>query len=798
MENQQNKDIDTSLDIAVIFKEIGRKWYLYLIMIIIAVPGSYLYNKYAVKEYMITSTVLINMKEQVGRNDNRDYLSQDNMGYFGQNVKFTNELLNFSSTPLISKAIGNLNVKVSYYIKSHFNYHDIYLNSPFRVVFDENDLQIVGVKFKIKFLDANKCHIECTGNDVKIYSFIENKDKGLIPEINFDQVVEIGKKVETKFFNFVVLANQDLLEKADKDQEYAFEFNNLFLLARRYKGNLVVSRYNEESSVLNVEFTHSNPNLGIDFIESLTEEYMKLNLDKKNHAATQTINYIDSQIGKIEDSLSITENELQRFRASHQFLNIEEKSRSVQEQLLSLENEKTVLENRIQYYSYLYQNVQQESDELSNLIAPSTMGIEDPLLTNLISELVSYSREKNTIEQNNQQKSPRYSNINIQIENIRNTIGESLNNIINTSNLSLDKVNQRIRALRAEVQKLPGTKRELMGLERKFSVDNEIYTFLLQRRAESEIAKASSLPDNELIEPPVVAGIAKPKKNFIYAAAVILALFLPSIFVLGRILFNTKIINKNDLLRIKDVPFLGSIYHNENKLSDVVFTKNPHSSISESFRTILTNIEFLLPDKKNKIFVITSTFSGEGKSFFALNLAFTLALYNKKVALVDFDLRKPTINKKLGISNNIGVTDFLINKANFHDVIVGSDLEKLDIITSGETPPNPSELIASGNTKELINFLREQYEYVIIDSSPIGLVPDSNYLIDSTDFCLYISRQNYTDIKGFVQNISEIKSRFPNKLATILNDYIVEKSNTDYSYSKKYNTYYGNADKEKK
>jgi len=789
-----NQSIDTSFDIVTVFKEIRKRWLLYGLTLAIALTGAFLYNKYATVKYKIISTILINISEQGNHNVQNDFLSSYGLDYFGGNTTFSNELLSFGSTPLIKKAVSNLDWKVSYYRKSLLKLMDIYPTSPFKVLIVEDHPQIINTLVTITFIDENKCRIQASGKQAAIYDYQKLKTIGEIPEIEFDSIVTIGQKVDNQYYSFVILYDKDYTYDYVKNSKYAFRFNNLSHYSSMFKAELTLSQYNEESSVLNIELIHSNPRLATDFIESLTNEYMKLNIDKKNHAANQTIRYIDSQIGKIEDSLDITESALQDFRVNNQVIDLATKSRTAQEQLLALQNERASLEARVEYYKYLDQYFRQDAADISDLIAPSAMRIEDPLMTNLIQELIGYDSQLATLERNNQQRSPMYKTLQIRIENLNKTINENLTSITKTTTLSLNGIDDRIDMLQHEIQKLPGTNRKLTGLERKYNLNNEIYTYLLQRRAESEIARASYLPDNVVIEPTTVAGIAAPKKKFVYAVAVILALMSASIPVVNVTFFNSKVINKNDLKKFLKIPFIGAIYHNPYQ-DELVYKNHPGSHITESFGTVRTNLDFLNPDVNKQVFLVTSSTSAEGKSFFAANLAHSMAVLMKKVILLDFDLRKPTLSKKMGINANlVGITDYLINQAGIEDIITRGDVN-LDLIFTGKLPPNPTELIYSKRTSELIKNLREMYDCVIIDSPPIGFVPDANYLLDLSDIAIFVTRQNFTDAKALSQTLDDLGSRFPNKIATVLNDYKYYRSSMDFYTYKYYKQYYKDDDK---
>ncbi len=783
--------IDNSVDLIDILKEAKKKWYIYAISLAIFIALAYFYNNTAVKKYKVLSTILMHIKSENSR-DNSDFLSTNSLNYFGRGTTLSNELLTLGSTPLIRKAIKNIDWKVSYYEKQFINYGNIYGFSPFKVVINEQHPQIIDTQIKLKFIDENTFWIQTENSDVNIYDYSIDKTIGKTAEIRIDTIGEVGQIMEGDNYSFIILFEEDKFEPNIKEKDFAFNLNGLAQLSSQIKTELTITPYDVESSVINIEINHSSARLAMDLIKGLTNEYMKSNLEKKNHAALQTINYIDRQIGNIKDSLNITESKLQNFRITHQIVDLETKSRTAQDQLQTLLNDRATLEGQIEYYNYLGEYFKNNSRKTSDLIAPATMGFDNPLLTSLIQELLACNSELNTLKEKNQQRSPRYQTLTIRAENLNKSINENIKNISNSSELTLNNLNSRINSLRSEIQKLPGTSRKLSGLERKYNVDNEIYTFLLQRRAESEIARASSLPDNEIIEPATIIGVAEPKTNFIYLAAILLSLLLPSIPVLANTLFNTRIMNKSELKRIKNVFFAGGVFHKPDSSSDLIFKDYPGSIVAESVRSVCSNLDLLNPNSHRQVFLVTSSYTGEGKSFFATNLAYALANSNKKVALVDFDLRRPTIHKKLNYDQKLpGVTEFLTGQENFETIINRSDYKKLDFVFSGKLPPNPNELVISEETEKLYNQLRDRYDYIVIDTPPIGIVSDVNHLLKLSDIAIFVVRQNFTSIHGFEQAISDAIKRFPGKITTILNDYKYARSNSDFYSYKSYKNYYG-------
>ena len=301
----QNNLIDTSVDITDFFKEVKKKWVLYIVSLVVFLSLAYIYNNTAVKKYKVGSTILINIKED--NNKDSDFLSTNSLNYFGRNTTFSNELQAFGSTPLIRKALSSMEWKVSYYEKRLFGFKNIYAESPFKIIINEKNPQIINTKIELKFIDENTCSIVTENSNVELYNYEKLKKIGIVSDIEINKIVQVGQMIEEENYSFIILFDEDKFEADIKDKVYAFELNSLSELSNQIKSKLTLSPLDVESSVINIELIHSNSRFAMEFIQNLTDKYMLSNLEKKNHAALQTINYIDRQIGNIKDSLNITE-----------------------------------------------------------------------------------------------------------------------------------------------------------------------------------------------------------------------------------------------------------------------------------------------------------------------------------------------------------------------------------------------------------------------------------------------------------------------------------------------------------
>jgi len=785
VENKKSDSQNLNIDVGAIVKLVLKNWYLFGIVLFIALLSAFLFNKFAAPVFQVGSSVLFK-KENNRSVEPSGFL--EGFQLFREEKDFQNEIQVMQSTPLILEVIRNLNFNVSYFVKEDylpkkflFTIKEIYNSSPFVVIFDENKPQPVGTKFYVNLLNEEEFVISLNSEEVDIYDYRTERVLYTIPKLSLAERHKYGEEIKGNYFSFKVLLNSNYEKKEFEGKDLYFLFNNISNLTGQLKNSLLVEPINEDVTVARVLFEGPNIAKAIDFVNGLNNEYLQQNLDKKNYLAFSTIEYIDRQLENITDSLSYTEQELQNFRRNYEVMDISDKANRIYTQQQLLDNEKAELLTRLTLYQQMDSYFELNKDS-SDLLAPSAMGIDDTNLNGLIQELTTFNSEKNTLIKNNQGRSPRIQALNIQIDNLKKTISENIKYIIHTSEVQLNDINNRLRQLQYEINRLPQTQRRLLGIERKFNLNNAIYTFLLEKRAEAQIAEASNLPDSDIIEPAQVITQVYPKKTRNYLLAFIAGVFFPALFLQIKKSLNRKITDKQELEKISPIPVAGRIIHNQED-SNVVFIKNPSAPISDSFRALKTNIDFYFQSEESTTILVTSGMAQDGKSFSALNLASVYARNNFKTALLGFDLRKPSsIYEEFNIENLVGLSSYLTNRAKLDDIIINTSIENLDIIQAGEIPPNPLELITSFKTGTLISELKHFYDILIIDSPPVGFLPDALLLMKYADLILFIVRHNFTYKKIIIDSLHELEQKKINNLFLVYNDERIDKMERKYGY----------------
>ncbi|HJZ39119.1 MAG TPA: polysaccharide biosynthesis tyrosine autokinase [Bacteroidales bacterium] len=778
IQKRQRDLIDPDYYIALI----RRFWRQVMICAVLGVAIAFMVNFFTIPVYRVGSSILIRDDENGIPATSSSMLQ--GFGIIPTENRFQNELVILQSSPLIEATVSKMNIAVSYFNKRRFVTRELYKTSPFVVILNQSHPQLISHRFAIKIIDDQTFRISIRGTDLELYSFDSQKVMDIVPEIRYSDVTTFDSTITTEYFSFKVIRNENFDPADSRSGKLSFELHSLKNLIRRYKLTLDIAPDDIETSVAALTLESTVPLKDIDFLQSLSQSYLDRNQDKKNHISVKTIEYIDNQLNIISDSLRTAEENLQRYRTRNQVMDISLKTGRIYDQMSDLESQKAELMVKYKYYQYINDYFSKNKEVSEELIAPSSMGIDDPLLNNLIQELIQLNAERSRLIENNQEKSPYLRTLNIKIENLMNTISENIKYILNTAEISLQDINARIERLNFEVNKLPRTERELFGYERKFNLNDAIYTFLLEKRAEAQIAKASYLPDAEIIEPAGIMGSRpiSPNKKLNLLLGLIFGLILPVAFIQAREILQNRISSRSDLERLTDVPVLGFVYKNNKAISNVVHSF-PKSHIAESFRILRSGLDYFNNDKEKKTILITSTFGQEGKTFISVNLATSLALMKKRTVLVGFDLRKPMLFERLNLKNDNGLSSYLSGQEKLEKIIQKSGVENLDVITAGPIPPNPSELIASKKTDELLERLKEKYDYIFIDTPPIGILSDTYFLMDKADVNIYVVRENYTPKREFTTVINKLEEKNYKHLCIVYNDHqLVKKTRYGYDY----------------
>lgn len=761
-----------NIDIQKLFLKILAHWYWFALTVFISISAAYFINRYSDPVFRLNSFVLIQDKENTLSGGIESILEEQGILRRTRKKVVENEMAVIRSNKLVKETIQQLpEFYVSYYSVGRIRTIERYKESPFHVVYDTTKENLYGVPIYVKLLNNSEYLIQI------------DKDKVLNKKMKF------GELYQSKNFSFIINKNEgfNIEEIHSTQRQYFFIINKLSDLVKIYKNKISITTTDKKSTVIEISTTGLVPKKEVDFINKLLDVYIQNGLSEKNLIAQNTINFIDEQLSEITDSLSENENNLKAFRQTHNLIDISKEGSALYERLTYAQKQKSELLIKKSYLEYLKKYLSQNTD-LTQIVIPSSIGIDDPALLELIRQLISLYQEKNNFLITATEKNPAYEAVINKISQTRKLLIENNEMLLRSTELNLAEIENNIKFIESGFKKLPATEKEYINIQRKYKLNDQIYTYLLTKRAEAGIAKASNIPDNKILDYASIDTRVQiaPRYSLNYIIAIVLGLLLPLIIILLVDFFNTTI---NDISEVESkvkVPIIGIVGHNHKNI-DFVVSQSPKSTIAESFRTIRTNIQYLHPDKnfKSHIIAITSTVSEEGKTFCAINIASSYALLGKKTLLMGLDLRRPRIHETIQVANNIGISTYLLGETKLENIIIPTSQEHLFFIPTGPVPPNPAELLESQKMQNLIETLKDMFEIVVIDTPPVALVTDALLISRFSHTNIFVIRQNYSK-KNVINFLNTVKNSYSHTLLTLLINDVKINSYYGKSYS-----YYG-------
>lgn len=762
LQNRPQYQEEETLDLKVIIIKILSYWYLFAIGIVVALILGFIYNRYTPSVYQTSASVFIK-EDKMGI----DPTSMMTGLTFKSNINIDNEIGILQSFSLKERTIKELEFfNVSYYLKGRVATRELYKETPFNVELDYDTAQIVGVNYQIEFIDNGQYRLKSKEGRKSVYDYNKDQNIGVKEVQDFEGVYKLGEWVNNGYNKFRIILNSNYDPDPEDDfvPKYSFTIRSRLSLISEMS-SVSISQSTKNSSILNLSIQGNNINKITDYLNQLLHEYMERNLEQKNLVSENTVIFIDEQLIGIQDSLQKAETDLQIFQEGNDFMDLGAQSQEMFNRLKDIERRKSEFELSIKYYQNLQDYINKNIDDLNKLVVPSAMGIQDQMLNKLVLELVALSSKKAEQLATSTEKNPIVQTIDEQIIQTKKQLLENITNMINNTNVTIEELTNQIMAYEEQIKQLPTTQRAYLGYERKFALNDELYKFLMQKRAEAQIVMASNSPDNSIIDEARVSRARKvaPRSMMIYLVCIVLGCGIPAAFIFLKEILNTKIIERSDVEKITKLPIIGQIPYTSPKASNSSSTfviDSPKSPVSEAFRSIRTNIEYIVKGKDKCIFSVVADSPGIGKTYISINMASIYAMYGKKTALIGMDLRKPRLYQEFGISNKIGISSYLAGKASIDEIIQPSGkLPTLDIVTAGPIPPNPAELIASDRCSELFKELKERYDYIIVDTPPLLWVTDALLLMKHVDTSIFVVRQDVTNKKAFEVVIKDLEQR---------------------------------------
>ena len=738
MDNTKQGTETLVIDIKNIIHIVLRHWWLYLICLGIAIFAGKLYLRYVDFEYSSDTILLIkNTGRSSGVSEQSILLSEAGISAGGKSLD--NEMQILKSLTLMEMVANRLDLNVSYFRIGNVKQTELYTQSPF--LLHSHQLQ-TGIDY---------CSFYLTIFDYETFILKLNEDDENGKKFYF------GVPFETEHGTFQINLNPKIaIVKGD----YRLDITSSLYAAQNYQSKLNIERVGGQnsSSILRLSILDPVAQKTVDILNTLVDVYNIEEIKDENQVYVNTLDFINGRVNSLVGELDSVEGGIQRFKSANELITnsasaslnytLKELRESLQqiseyevkkEMLGSLE---TLLKQKVNY----------------NLI-PSNLIANTPILSGLVIQYNSLAQQHKKLSATASELNPARIGLEEQINDVRDLIMETISGLKSDLQIPIAKVESNIASLKQSMGSVPGIEKRLIEKMRTQAVKEKLYLFLLQKREETALSKAVTTSKTRTIDKArLPGGPIFPKKKMIRAACIALGLIIPSILLLIIGLFKTKIESEESISKYTDIPILGKISWQKTKDS-IVVTKGNRSEVNEMFRLLRTKLSFINPGNPRQKILVTSTIPGEGKTFITINLGIMLALSGKKVLLLGLDLRKPKMGTYLKAKHNIGITNLLVGQNAMSEIIQKSeDNENLSFITSGAIPPNPSELILSDKMSAALKQLEEQYDYILIDTPPIGLVSDALLLRDFADNMIVVVRQDYTK-KEMIKNLEEMNKK---------------------------------------
>jgi tyrosine-protein kinase Etk/Wzc len=782
MDDQYSKNKyveEDTINLREILEKYFRHWKLILACVIIALVIGFLFLKSKVPIYESSATVIVKDEKSGSLSDELSVFSD--LGIMTQRGNIYNEIEILKSRKLLSQVVKELSLNLTIYNKANFLKPDkyYYKNSPINIDFNIPIDEII---------KPTTLELSLNDKNFKIYeTYIDSKGKKIS---EFKGKYKFGDPIETSLGIISINKTQYWNEKNIGD-DIIINITSIDNTVNNYKNNLTIETVNRDASAISIKINGPNKELNDDFLNTLILQHQYQAISDKNIIAINTSRFIDERMKVIETELSNIESMLQSFMTQEKYIDL---NISVQNILAKESNvEKDLINSYIQLK--LAEQIKDYLDkhkDLSSLL-PANLGVENDAINKMTNDYNQLVLQRNNLLLNSSAENPLVTKIDNQLLALRASLNESLNNLITSLKIQTQSLKTNIDKYSSNLASMPASERRYRDILRQQQIKENLYIYLMQKREETEIAMAATVSNIKLVDPAYSSpNPIKPKKIASMFIALLIGLFFPILLIYVRNLFDNKIHTPQDL-EFLDIPILASIP--VNKSNDLIVIKdNVKHHLAEAFRTLRSNLEFIITNKKEKgntIFV-TSTIPGEGKTFISLNLAVSYTLLNAKVLILELDLRAPRIAHYLNMPESKGISDYLKDdNLDINDIIIHSvEYQNLDYINAGTIPPNPSELLQRPRLAELFNFIQKEYDYIVVDNAPIGLVVDSLSIISYADIILYVARAEYLDKRalGFTYNF--IKNKNVKNIALVLNATKARTSSYyDYAYYN-YNYYY--------
>ncbi|OYU85098.1 MAG: sugar transporter [Flavobacterium sp. BFFFF2] len=761
-------------------------WKWFVVGILLALFGAYQLNLRSQKIYQMQALIAVSEENNPLFTSNTSLI----FNWGGTSDKVQTIASTLSSRLHNEAVVSKLGFYIDYLTKEPYFWKDGYGEFPFTVSLTTTQNQPFETPVEVHFTSDKQFDIRFGGsiNTLETIQYQAGSRSSFPISGPITLKGTLGVPIDHPFLHVTLLAT-DLPVQIGKS--YYFKCADFDATVAKYQ-RIKVKIDEKAASILQLSFEGTNKKRLVDYLNTTVETLKLRQLDQKNQFAINTISFIDATLQSMENELKDAGDALKNFSQKNNVVEIERGGEGLQEHFFKFDISKTDIQRKLEYYKTLETYLRKNAD-FSKLPAPTVAGIEDPNLVRNVSKLIDLAVRRSEIGYS--VKSPLfYEQLDNELLSIKKVLVKNVEAAQQALKVDLGQINAKLADAEHTINQLPVAKQEFYKILRKYNLSDNLYTIYLQKRSEALIVKAANLSDVQFIDPAkdTGGGLIGPKEGVNYLVALLLGIFVPllSLFVLFYI--NNSILNIDDLQLLTQLPIIG-VVGVKNTQSNLSVFEQTKSALAESFRAVRTSLQFLY--KKQQIsgartLMVTSSTSGEGKTFCSINIATVFALSEKRTLLVGMDLRKPRFKEDFVLNSPKGLVDYLIGQASVDDIIQPSQIPCLDIVPSGPIPPNPSELLLLESMTTFFEEVKNRYDYIILDTPPVGMVADALELAPFVDVTLYVIRQNFTkkDMitvlnnrhkRGELSNISIILNGFENKA----------KYGTSYHYSSGYGNY---------
>ncbi|WP_461790320.1 GumC family protein [Pedobacter sp.] len=765
--------VDENSDIKKLFADVIKIWPYILVFVFVNLCIAYILLKTTNPTYQVKATLEIKQDKNAESVD----LFQT-IGIKMPN-SIDNEIAILNSFTLALTAVKQLDFNVEYFQENFWRHYEIYHSAPYAVEVDWTHRQLLGGEIQLTFKDATNFTLDINDKSMALYVPLTPDKKGVLDlkKLEFKGDYRLNEWITGTNYKFRIVR---LSGTAEKFKDFSFRLRSDFDLAEAYSKRMKVELLKKESSILSLGLESQMVEKDKAYINKLIQGYQERELKVKNQTSINTAAFIKEQLKSITDSMVFFEDKLQSYRTRNESFNLKEQGSAVYTRLGSLQDNSAAVSLKIKYYQSTLAYLEQ--DKVSQLVVPSSIGIEETVLESLIPELLENQSKRERLRQVLSPENQALKDLEFKYNSLLSAVRENLRRSLSAANLSLKDINNRMAALGGELDQLPQVERNLLSIQRQFNISENIYTYLLQKRSEAEITSASNVPSSQILDlSRQVGGVLSPISSRNYIIAFCLGILIPVLIVFVRNSFDNKIYDVKLLEKRVFAPLVGVIFRNFGREGSAVVLNSPRSFISENFRSIRASTQFLHEQQDSLVISFTSGKAGEGKTFCSINTASIYALSGKKTVLVGIDLRMPKIAENFNLVNDVGVSNYLIGNGVIDDLVKPSGYANLDILLSGPLPPNPAELIVRPTFVEMIKELRERYDVVILDCPPAGFVSETIDIFKIADINFYIFRHLNSEWSSIDYLNSLIEKGLMKKAYVIYNDMEVV-FNKQYGY----------------